>query len=57
MSQGTDWKNAKVAVFLSVKLNSAQQNYAVDEIGVHWDRNNVTAPGHPAGSSISVDNG
>ncbi|CAA7268127.1 unnamed protein product [Cyclocybe aegerita] len=32
VSQGADWKTAKVAAFYSAKLNSAQQNYAVHEI-------------------------
>jgi hypothetical protein len=32
ISQGEDWKNAKVAVFYSAKLNPAQQNYPVHEI-------------------------
>lgn len=27
VSQGTDWKSAKVSAFYSAKLNSAQQNY------------------------------
>ena len=29
ISQGNDWKKAKVAAFFSAKLNSAQQNYLV----------------------------
>ena len=32
VSQGLDWKSAKIAVFYSAKLNSAQQNYPVHEI-------------------------
>ncbi|KAJ3553076.1 hypothetical protein NP233_g12731 [Leucocoprinus birnbaumii] len=32
ISQGKDWKKAKVAAFFSAKLNSAQQNYPVHEI-------------------------
>jgi len=32
VSQGPDWKTAKVAAFYSAKLNSAQQNYPVHEI-------------------------
>ena len=32
VSQGPEWKNAKVAAFYSAKLNSAQQNYPVHEI-------------------------
>jgi hypothetical protein len=32
VSQGNDWKTAKIAAFYSVKLNSAQQNYPVHEI-------------------------
>jgi hypothetical protein len=32
VSQGEDWKTAKVAAFFSVKLNSAQQNYLVHEL-------------------------
>jgi hypothetical protein len=32
VSQGEDWKAAKVAAFYSAKLNSAQQNYPVHEI-------------------------
>ncbi|CAA7257324.1 unnamed protein product [Cyclocybe aegerita] len=32
VSQGADWKTAKVAAFYSAKLNLAQQNYAVHEI-------------------------
>ena len=32
VSQGEDWKMAKVAAFYSAKLNSAQQNYPVHEI-------------------------
>ena len=32
MSQGADWKTARIAAFFSAKLNSAQQNYAVHEI-------------------------
>jgi hypothetical protein len=32
VSQGKDWKNARVVVFYSAKLNSAQQNYLVHEI-------------------------
>lgn len=32
VSQGKDWKNAKIAAFYSAKLNSAQQNYPVHEI-------------------------
>src|SRR5262249_4723362 len=31
VSQGKDWKTAKVAAFYSAKLNSAQQNYPVHE--------------------------
>ena len=31
VTQGTDWKSAKVAVFLSTKLNTTQQNYPVHE--------------------------
>ena len=46
ISQGEDWRTAKVVAFYSAKLNSAQQNYPVHEIemlaGVetmlrHWD--------------------
>ena len=32
VSQGKDWKTAKVAAFYSAKLNPAQQNYPVHEI-------------------------
>ncbi|KAJ2917715.1 hypothetical protein MD484_g2704, partial [Candolleomyces efflorescens] len=32
VSQGDDWKNAKVAAFFSAKLNKAQQNYPVHEL-------------------------
>jgi hypothetical protein len=32
VSQGEDWKTAKVAAFFSAKLNPAQQNYPVHEI-------------------------
>ena len=32
VSQGLDWKSAKIAAFYSAKLNSAQQNYPVHEI-------------------------
>jgi hypothetical protein len=32
VSQGSDWKTAKVAAFYSAKLNPAQQNYPVHEI-------------------------
>lgn len=32
VSQGADWRNARVAAFYSAKLNSAQQNYPVHEI-------------------------
>jgi hypothetical protein len=32
VSQGEDWKTAKIAAFYSAKLNSAQQNYPVHEI-------------------------
>ena len=32
ISQGADWKTAKIAAFYSAKLNSAQQNYPVHEI-------------------------
>jgi len=32
VSQGIDWKTAKIATFYSAKLNSAQQNYPVHEI-------------------------
>ena len=32
ISQGMDWKTAKVAAFYSAKLNPAQQNYPVHEI-------------------------
>ena len=32
ISQGKDWRTAKVAAFYSAKLNSAQQNYPVHEI-------------------------
>ena len=32
VSQGEDWKTAKIAAFYSAKLNLAQQNYAVHEI-------------------------
>ena len=32
VSQGDTWKNAQVAAFYSVKLNSAQRNYPVHEI-------------------------
>ena len=32
VSQGDDWKTAKIAAFYSAKLNSAQQNYPTHEI-------------------------
>jgi hypothetical protein len=32
ISQGDDWKSAKIAAFYSAKLNPAQQNYPVHEI-------------------------
>lgn len=32
VSQGADWKLAKIAAFYSAKLNPAQQNYPVHEI-------------------------
>ena len=32
VSQGKDWKMAKIAAFYSAKLNPAQQNYLVHEI-------------------------
>jgi len=32
ISQGEDWKTAKIAAFYSAKLNPAQQNYPVHEI-------------------------
>ena len=32
VSQGNDWKTAKIAAFYSAKLNPAQQNYPVHEI-------------------------
>jgi len=32
VSQGSDWRDAKIAAFYSTKLNSAQQNYPVHEI-------------------------
>lgn len=32
VSQGADWKTARIAAFYSEKLNSAQQNYPVHEI-------------------------
>ena len=32
VSQGPDWKTARIAAFYSAKLNSAQQNYPVHEI-------------------------
>ena len=32
VSQGADWKSARMAAFFSAKLNSAQQNYPVHEI-------------------------
>jgi hypothetical protein len=32
ISQGPEWKSAKIAAFYSAKLNSAQQNYPVHEI-------------------------
>lgn len=32
VSQGPDWKTAKVAAFFSAKLNKAQQNYPVHEL-------------------------
>ena len=32
ISQGSDWKTAKIAAFYSEKLNPAQQNYPVHEI-------------------------
>ena len=32
VSQGVDWKTAKVAAFYSAKLNNAQRNYPVHEI-------------------------
>lgn len=56
VSQGTNRKNAKVAVFYSAKLNSTQKNYAVHEIGVRWCRDDVTTPRHPEGKFI-FDNG
>ena len=31
LSQGSDWKSAKVAAFFSAKLNPVQQNYPVHE--------------------------
>lgn len=31
ISQGIDWKTARIAAFFSAKLNSAQQNYGVPE--------------------------
>jgi hypothetical protein len=34
VSQGNDWRNATVAAFYSAKLNPAQQNYPVHEIGM-----------------------
>jgi hypothetical protein len=44
VSQGDDWKTAKVAAFFSAKLNSAQQNYPVHEIEMlaGWKRCFVT---------------
>jgi len=32
VSQGKNWKTADVAIFYSIKLNSAQQNYSIHEI-------------------------
>jgi hypothetical protein len=32
VSQGCDWRTAKVAAFFSAKLNKAQQNYPVHEL-------------------------
>ena len=32
VSQGNDWKTARIAAFYSAKLNPAQQNYPVHEI-------------------------
>ena len=32
ISQGSDWKMARIAAFYSAKLNAAQQNYPVHEI-------------------------
>jgi len=32
VSQGEDWRTAKIAAFYSAKLNPAQQNYPVHEI-------------------------
>lgn len=32
ISQGSEWKTAKIAAFYSAKLNSAQRNYPVHEI-------------------------
>lgn len=32
VSQGEDWRTAKIWAFYSAKLNSAQQNYPVHEI-------------------------
>jgi hypothetical protein len=32
VSQGPDWRDARIAAFYSAKLNSAQQNYPVHEI-------------------------
>ena len=32
VSQGADWRTAKIAAFYSAKLNPAQQNYPVHEI-------------------------
>jgi hypothetical protein len=32
ISQGDDWKTARIAAFYSAKLNAAQQNYPVHEV-------------------------
>ena len=32
VSQGIDWKDSKIAVFFSAKLNSVQQNYPVHNV-------------------------
>ena len=32
VSQGHNWKDSKIAVFYSAKLNSAQQNYPVHNV-------------------------
>ena len=32
VSQGIDWKDSKIVVFFSTKLNSTQQNYSVHNV-------------------------